>query len=712
MQYQKKQTPFWMLVPGGICAAYAGYLLNACCKPGMDSHYFMERINTVTGNLTGNYWDENSIKAILIAISVYMIAVLMQMTGRKKYMPGKEFGTAEFADPKRVSKKFADKEDRKNRILSLNVRMSMNTRMTRLNLNILVIGGSGAGKTLFLVKPNLMQLTCSFIITDPKGEIARCCAGFLIRHGYRVRILNLVEMERSNGYNPFEYIRSETDIVKLVTNLISNTTPKNASTNDPFWEKAESLFLQAVFLYVWMECEPEERNFRMVLKLLGEAEVSADGSPSQLDRRIRKLEREKGSSHPAVVQYNKVVRGAGDTVRSIIISANARLGVLENPQILRILDQDEINIPEIGIGVDGDKTTKTALFCVIPDSDKSYNFLVGMLYSQIFQELYYQADFHYNGRLPIHVTFMMDEFSNVALPDDFCSLLSTMRSREISCIIIIQNLAQIKALFKDTWETIPGNSDTLIYLGGNESTTHKYISESLGKGTIDKKSSGETKGRNGSSSRNYDVLGRELLTSDEVRKLPNDQCIILIRGCDPIMDKKYNTFKHPLFIESEDGGAPPYIHNIETARMQENVKLLNAESLEYFEQKKKDGEAVQILDISQEELFQADPIPEKIFTEKELEENRKEAGLSIKEVRKKRKKSTKRKKDDGNSEAAIFELLACNPYSEGQLEEIRSCIACGIPYKEIVEIADIRNTVEQMKKRREEYEKKAAGTQN
>ena len=439
MWYQKKRTSFWMLALGGICTAYAGYLLNACCKPGMDINYFMGQVNTVTGNPAANYWDENSAKAILIALSVYLIAVLMKMTGQKKYMPGKEFGTAEFADPRQVSKRFADKEDRKNRILSMNVRMSMNTRMTRLNLNVLVIGGSGAGKTLFIVKPNLMQLSCSFIITDPKGEIARCCAGFLIRHGYRVRILNLVEMERSNGYNPFEYIRSETDIVKLVTNLIANTTPKNASSNDPFWEKSESLLLQALFLYVWMECPPGERNFRMVLKLLGEAEVTADGSPSSLDRRFRKLEREKGSSHPAVVQYNKVVRGAGDTVRSIIISANARLGVLENPQILRILDKDEIHIPEIGVGVDGDKATKTALFCVIPDSDKSYNFLVGMLYSQIFQELYYQADFHYNGRLPIHVTFMMDEFSNVALPDDFCSLLSTMRSREISCIIIVSD---------------------------------------------------------------------------------------------------------------------------------------------------------------------------------------------------------------------------------------------------------------------------------
>lgn len=696
-----------MLITGGIAAAYGGYLLNACYKQGVDINSFMERFNVVTSAPFANYWDESSIKLMVGAVFAYVIAILMYLTGQKNYMPGKEYGTAVFAEPKLVSKKFADKEESRNRILSQNLRMSMDTRKTRLNLNYLVIGGSGAGKTLFMVKPNLMQLTSSFIITDPKGEIARCCSGFLISHGYRVRILNLVEMEHSNGYNPFRYIRSETDIVKLITNLIANTTPKNASSNDPFWEKAESLYLQAIFLYVWMECSPEERNFRTVLKLLNEAEVHADGSPSDLDRRFRRLERKKGGSHPALIQYNKVVRGAGDTVRSIIISANARLGILENPQILRILDSDEMDIPEIGTGIDGDKNKKTALFCVIPDSDKSYNFLVGMLYSQIFQELYYQADFHYNGRLPIHVTFMLDEFSNVALPDDFCSLLSTMRSREISCIIIIQNLAQIKALFKDTWETIPGNCDTLIYLGGNEQSTHKYISESLGKGTIDKRSSGETKGRNGSSSRNYDVLGRELLTPDETRKLDNHECIILIRGCDPVIDRKYNTFQHPLFKESEDGGAPPYVHDIKEAQKRDTVRFLSVDSLQYFKKKKQEGEPVHILELSLEEVFASSPIPEKIFEKEELEENRKEAGRSIKEIRKDSQDHSEKKGGTASQqgEAELFDLLAKNPYSDAQLEEIRAAISDGIPYKDILVIADIRNTSDQMQELRMRYTK-------
>lgn len=328
-----------------------------------------------------------------------------------------------------------------------------------------------------------MPHNCSFICTDPKGEILRSCGQMLKNNGYNVKVINLLEMDKSDCYNPFSYIREETDVVKLITNLISNTTPKGATPSDPFWEKAEGLFLQSIFYYVWLEVQPAKRNFETVLKLLGEAEVTEQGKASKLDVRMKFLEESSplGANHPAVKQYNKCMRGAGDTVRSIIISANSRLAFLENKQVLRLLSKDELNLSDIGIGVNGDGETKTALFCVIPDSDKSYNFIIGMLYTQIFQELYYQADFNYGGRLPIHVTFMLDEFANVALPDDFCSLLSTMRSREISSIIIIQNFAQLKALFKDTWETIPGNCDTFIYLGGNEQSTHKYVSELLGK---------------------------------------------------------------------------------------------------------------------------------------------------------------------------------------------------------------------------------------
>lgn len=600
MVQNKKKISLWFIVLGAVLSAYAGYLLNGAWEPGMEMNAFLESFNRVCAEPFANYYNQTTMKAVVIALIVYATALLMYVTSQRNFMPGKEFGTARFESPKMANKILADKDENFNRILSQNVKMSLNFRRLKLNGNILICGGSGAGKTFYEVKPNLMQMphNCSFICTDPKGEILRSCGEMLRNNGYSVKVINLLEMEKSDCYNPFSYIREETDVVKLITNLISNTTPKGATPSDPFWEKAEGLFLQAIFYYVWLEEPPARRNFETVLQLLGEAEVTEQNKPSRLDVRMKFLEETSklGSAHPAVKQYNKCMRGAGDTVRSIIISANSRLAFLENKQVLRLLSRDDLDLAELGIGVNGDGETKTALFCVIPDSDKSYNFIIGMLYTQIFQELYYQADFNCGGRLPIHVTFMLDEFANVALPDDYCSLLSTMRSREISSIIIIQNFAQLKALFKDTWETIPGNCDTFIYLGGNEQSTHKYVSELLGKGTIDKKSSGETKGRQGSSSRNYDVLGRELFTPDEVRKLDNKKCIIFIRGFDPIMDSKFIPFGHPAFDQTADGKGKPYVHvpNSGGGGQALPFQLLTPKALSYYEELKKKGENVYI----------------------------------------------------------------------------------------------------------------------
>ena len=610
MTDKKKKPSVVLLVIGALLSAYFGYLVNGAWTKGMNISEFMDSINKILANPIADYYKgAATVKAVLMAILIYAVMITMYYTSQRNLMPGKEYGTAKFANLSQVNKSLRDKDDRKNRILSQNVRMSLDTRKTKLNNNVLIIGGSGAGKTFYEVKPNLMQMSdkCSFIVTDPKGEILRSTGEMLKNNGYNVKVINLIDMEQSDCYNPFSYIREETDVIKLITNLIANTTPKGTTSADPFWEKAEGMFLQALFYYVWLEVPKNERNFETVLKLMGKAEVKEQGKPSQLDAIMSVLEETSplGVNHPAVKQYKKCMRGAGDTVRSIIISANSRLAFLENRKILRILSKDEMNLADIGIGVNGDCETKTALFCVIPDSDKSYNFIIGMLYTQIFQELYYQADFNFGGRLPIHVTFMLDEFANVALPDDFCSLLSTMRSREISSVIIIQNLAQIKALFKDTWETIPGNCDSLIYLGGNEQSTHKYISELLGKGTIDKKSSGETRGRQGSSSRNYDVLGRELMTPDEARKFDNKKCLIFIRGFDPIVDNKFIPFKHPSFAWTADGKGKAYIHT----KKEDSViigppfEILNTQSLAYFERLKDKGENVYIDKLDFDELM-------------------------------------------------------------------------------------------------------------
>lgn len=507
---------------------------------------FPVRVTPYTGN------------AVLLLFMIWLIAYLYYLTGIRNYMPGMEYGTARIADAKELRGKLEDKDQHNNKILSQNMRLSMDSSITKLNNNLLCIGGSGTGKSFRLVKPNGYSCKCNHVFLDPKGELLRSIGNYLKSIGYRVRVLNLVDMEKSDGYNPFAYIRKDEDIIKLITNLIANTTPKNSNPNDPFWEKAEGMFLQAIMFYVWYEFPKQGKtpNFRGVLELLNKARISDDSKEtSELDRIMYALP----LSHPARLNYEKVCSGAADTIRSIIISAHSRLAYLQNESILRILDHDDMDIPSLGEGVYANPDRNTALFCVIPDNDKSYNFLVGMLYTQMFQELYYLADYKYYGRLPVDVEIWMDEFPNVALPDDFLQILATCRSRGIGCNIFIQALAQLKVLFKDAWETVVGNCDTLVYLGSNEPGTHEYISKMLGKKTIDKKTTGETRGRNGSSSRNYDVFGRELLMPDEVRTMDNDLCLIFINGYAPVIDEKFRTWEQKEFKTAEKMGA--YSHD-------------------------------------------------------------------------------------------------------------------------------------------------------
>lgn len=486
------------------------------------------------------------------------------------------------------------------RQLSEHLYMSLNTQHTDLNNNILVIGGSGAGKTFRFIKPTMMTLSSSFIVTDPKGEILRDTGNFMKNHGYKILVFNLLNPLRSNHYNPFNYVKDDTDVIKLVSSIMQNTSGKEAGKEvsgvDPFWDNSCEMLLQALCFYV-MEVEPvEKRNFRRIMELLAKTNFTEDARgnkiPSDLDRMFAAYEEQENMRFAneqvdyenglredmpepisqAVQMYNGAMGGAADTVRSIITTAKARLRNLSNKEILNILDYDEMNIRDLGLGVDEDGRTKTVIYCVIPDNDKSYNFLVGILYTQIFKELYAVADFECGGRLPIHVTFALDEFANVALPDGYCSLLSTMRSREISSIIIIQNMAQIKALFKDTWETIPGNCDTTIFLGGNEASTHEYISKLLGKGTFDKQSNSVTKSRQGSVSKSDDVIGRELMMPSEVRKVDGKYCLIFIRGFDPIMDRKIQTQNKPMFKEM----CVPYEHPLtKTKKADGGIKIIS-----------------------------------------------------------------------------------------------------------------------------------------
>lgn len=500
------------------------------------------------------HWSSNTFKAITIFMIAYLLGIGIYLSSPKNYRRQQEYGSARWANPNFVCNKYANKEYSSNKIFSQNVRMGLDGKKHRRNLNTIVIGGSGAGKTRFYAKPNILQCNTSFVVLDPKGEIIRSVGHLLEAKDYVIKVIDLIDMSKSLGYNPFHYIQNDKDILKLITNLIRNTTPKGSNTNDPFWEKSETALLEALMLYLYHYAPVDEQNFTMVMEMLNYAEVKEDEEDyeSPLDELFKRLEA-LDSNSLALKQYKIYKQAAGKTAKSILISVGVRLAAFNLEELASLTRFDEMELEQIG-------ERKTALFAIIPDNDSTFNFIVGMLYTQLFQMLYYQADYVHGGELPVPVHFLMDEFANVALPDEFDKLLSTMRSRQIFVSIILQNLAQIKALYKDSWESIVGNCDELYYLGGNEQSTHKYISELLGKETLDTNTFGKSTGHSGSYSTNFQQTGRELLTADEVRLLDNNDGLLFVRGERPIKDKKYNLLKHPNIKQTLDGGYPPYIH--------------------------------------------------------------------------------------------------------------------------------------------------------
>lgn len=499
-------------------------------------------------------WTNSTLKTIGIFLIIYVLGVEMYLSSSKNYRRTEEYGSAKWANPNTVCKKYANKDYFANKVFSQNVRMGLDGKKHRRNLNTVVIGGSGAGKTRFYAKPNIMQCNTSFVVLDPKGEIIRSVGHLLEENGYVIKVIDLIDMSKSLGYNPFHYIQSDKDVLKLITNLIRNTTPKGSSTNDPFWEKSETALLEALMLYLYHYAPEDEQNFTMVMEMLNYAEVKEDEEDyeSPLDELFKRLEMIDSNSL-ALKQYKIYKQAAGKTAKSILISVGVRLAAFNLEELASLTKYDEMELEQIG-------ERKTALFAIIPDNDSTFNFVVGMLYTQLFQMLYYQADYVHGGELPVPVHFLMDEFANVALPDEFDKLLSTMRSRQIFVSIILQNLAQIKALYKDSWESILGNCDETYYLGGNEQSTHKYISELLGKETLDTNTYGKSEGRSGNYSTNYQQTGRELLTADEVRLLDNNYGLLFIKGERPVKDKKYDLLKHPNIKQTLDGGGEPYIH--------------------------------------------------------------------------------------------------------------------------------------------------------
>lgn len=510
----------------------------------------LQNLTAALNNPLDIHWTKNSPAALLFATGIYGLCMGLYFTDRAKRRDGEEHGSATWGSPRQVNAMFVQ---RQNKPLTRHVKLGLDARKHKRNLNVLVIGGSGASKTRGYVKANILEANTNYVITDPKQEVLTATGGFLRKQGYDVRVLNLVNLEQSDGYNPFVYLRDDKDVLRLVNTLIQATTPKGSHENDPFWTKSETALLMAIILMLFHEAPAYEQNFAMVMRTLEFAEVSEEDEEhiSPLDMLFRALEQEQ-PNHIAVRQYRIFKQAAGKTAKSILVAAAVRLAAFNLPQIAKITSHDDMDLYSLG-------KKKRALYAVIPDNDNTFHFLVSILYAQAFQTLYYSADQIYHGALPCHVHFILDEFAAMPLPG-YTRELATMRSRNISSSTIIQNIAQIKELYKDSWETILGNSDTILYLGGNESSTHKLISEMLGKSSILTQSHGKSHGKSGNYSTNTQSSGRELLTPDEVRMLDNRYCILFIRGTPPVMDRKIDLTKHRNVRFTPDGSGPGYFH--------------------------------------------------------------------------------------------------------------------------------------------------------
>ena len=574
----RSAAPVWAAFTLPI--VWLAVLMASCYEPGMTIFTLMDAFSAATKNPFSLHWTPYTMKFIGIFLLLYGGAILFYYTGQKNTRPGEEHGSASWGSVRELDKKYRDKDAGKNVILTQHLQMSMNGKLHRRNLLQIIVGGSGSGKTRFLAKPNLMLANASFIVTDPKGEMLRAVGNLFLEEGYVLRVFDLIDPSKSDCYNPFCYIRKDADVFKLIDNFIKNTTPKGAKANDPFWEKSETALDAALMLYLLHEAPVEDQNMETILYMIenGGAKEEDDDYQSPLDLLFEALEEEQ-PDHIAVRQYHIFKQAAGKTAKSILVSAAVRLASFTLPEIQHITASDDMELCKLG-------ERKQAIFCIIPDSnDASLNFLVGMLYTQAFQELYYQADKVHQGALPVPVRLMFDEFANVALPDGYARLQATMRSLNIMSTIILQNISQLKALFKDDWEGIIGNADSFVYLGGNEQSTHKYISELLGKETIDTRTSSQSKGRNGSFSQNFQQTGRELMTPDEVRRLDNKNAIVLIRGEKPVIDEKYDILKHPNIHRTEDGGAPPYLHTPLRAFAADDLSfpIENIDDIEFLE---------------------------------------------------------------------------------------------------------------------------------
>lgn len=550
----KKMHPIaWAILC--LPVVYFAMVIASVYIPGENNFALLERISTMVRRPDLLRWTAYTPRFLLVFLLLYGGGVLLYYADHENRRPGEEYGSAKWGNARELNKRYAD-QNGKNVILTKRVSIGLDGYKHQRNLNILVVGGSGSGKTRFFCKPGIMSVNCSYLIVDPKGEMLRSTGYLLKDEGYDIKVFDLIHPRQSDGYNPFTYIRDDPDVLKLMDNLVKNTTPPKGASNDPFWEKAEIALDSALMLYLLYEAPAEEQNFEMLMFMLECARVMEEDEQYQspLDLLFQTLE-ERDPSHIAVREYKVYKQAAGKTAKSILVTASVRLAAFIFPQYAAMMQTDEMDFASMG-------ERKRAIFCVIPVNDGSMNYLVSMLLTQCFQQLYLRADERYNGRLPVPVRVIQDEWANVAQPDSYPKVLATCRSYNIGINIIVQNIQSIKALYKDEWEGIIGNCDTLLFLGGgNEPTSLEFVSKLLGKETVHTRTRGQTKGRSGSSSVNYQQTGRDLMTPDEIRMLPADDALLFIRGEKPVRDKKYNIKKHPNVRRTADGRAKPYIHN-------------------------------------------------------------------------------------------------------------------------------------------------------
>ena len=519
----------------------------------------------------------DSVKTVLIFLLSYGMGIGIYISTKKHYRRGEEHGSAKWGNVKKINRRYREKRFTKNKLLTMHVQISYNMRKHLRNVLTVVIGGSGSGKTRFFAKPNLMQANTSFVVLDPKGENLRDTGYLLEEKGYEVRVLDLINMEKSHCYNPFVYLKDDNDVQRLVTNLFKATTPKGSQSNDPFWDTAASMLLLALIFYLRYEAPEEEQNFATLLEFINASETREDDETfkNAVDMLFEELEKEE-PEHFAVRQYKKYKLAAGKTAKSILISCGARLAPFDIAELREIMSYDEMELDMVG-------DQRTALFIIISDTDDTFNFVVAMMYSQLFNLLCDRADDVHHGRLPYHVRILCDEFANIGQIPKFDKLIATIRSREISASIILQSQSQLKTIYKDAAETILGNCDTMLFLGGKESSTLKEISETLGKETIDLYNTSDTRGQSRSYGMNYQKTGKELMSRDELAVMDGSKCILQLRGVRPFFSDKFDITKHKRYKELSDYDKKNEFDVEAYMRHRMEVKLTRTQEFDLYE---------------------------------------------------------------------------------------------------------------------------------